>query len=116
MDRTELEEKILDKLVTQCQTHEHRGCACSPKEAEGCWGSLASELALIDKEGIKKQEWLKGYETGKIFATLNLPDLIKEAEAQEREGIIGIIKNINSIDYAYGAEFKAAILQALGEE
>ena len=34
----------------------------------------------------------------------------------ERERIIGVIENLNSIGYAYGAEFKVAILQALKKE
>lgn len=33
----------------------------------------------------------------------------------ERERIIGIINDLNSIDYPYGGDYKAVILQALKE-
>ncbi len=48
-------EKILSLLVSQCQTHEHRGCDCSPEEAEGCWGSLVDQILALIPE-VKRQE------------------------------------------------------------
>ncbi len=41
-----------------------------------------------------------------------LPDE-KEIRKKERERIVALIESYNSIDYAYGAEYKEAILQAL---
>lgn len=38
--------------------------------------------------------WPEGYEVGKSFATINLPDLIKEAEKAERERIINSVINL----------------------
>ncbi len=40
----------------------------------------------------------------------------EEAKREERERILALIESYNSIDYAYGAEYKEAILQALKEE
>lgn len=62
---------------------------------------LLNQLKLADKnytelknafderiEEAKRTAWNIGYEDGKTFVSINLPDLLKEAEEQERERII----------------------------
>ncbi len=67
LDRPTLRAEILSQLVNECQTHEHRGCVCSPKEAEGCWGYLAAQILAIfpDDKKLKREgmeivvEWVE---------------------------------------------------------
>ncbi len=46
-----LKQEILAELIADCQRHEHRGCSCSPKDAEDCWGNEAdSDISLEEIE------------------------------------------------------------------
>ncbi|KKM24289.1 hypothetical protein LCGC14_1606610 [marine sediment metagenome] len=66
---------------------------------------LSDELAVLKLEAEKLNKTLDDREE----------DLI-EAKREERERIIEVIESINSIGYAYGADYKVAILQALKEK
>ena len=41
---------------------------------------------------------------------------LKEAKREERERIIGVINDLNSCGFPYGADYKVAVLDALKEE
>ena len=69
LDRPKMRAEVLPILVAHCQTHEHRGCVCSLKEAEGCWGSLVDQILplLPDDEELRQEgrrevvEWVEKY-------------------------------------------------------
>jgi len=45
---------VKEMLVENCQTHEHRDCDCSPADAEGCWGALATQICqLFERPKVK---------------------------------------------------------------
>ncbi len=89
------------------------------EELQRWYDKLLAEFKTLKRERSAKIEEAKkqAYEDGLDDATHDAYNAGLEAgEKQERERIIEVIIDLNSIGYAYGAEYKVAILEALKRE
>lgn len=79
IDALESEVVVLHKLI--------RALRRDIEEAKKQNTEQIDAMLVEARRTAKKQGWSQGYETGKEFATINMPNLIKEAEEQERERV-----------------------------
>ena len=83
---------------------------------QGCTDQIPyAEIFIVEfLAKIREDGWVSPEELKEVYK--HGADLIDKAVKAERERIMKVIENINSIGYPYGADFKQAILKAMGEE